>query len=133
MRRRELKKAISKYAKENKFYKYGLIAKYLKHFENEKKKLYNSLPKLKCPYCGGNDIELEYSDCEYSDYTWLSCQCCGEDFEDDFGYSDIIKQIECIPYWDSIYNRISCDDNIDFKSIEWKEYCEEIILKEISK
>lgn len=133
MRRKELKKAISKYAKENKFYRYGLISKYLKHLEKEELKLINSIPKVQCPTCGNKKIDIEYSDCEYSSYTWLSCDICGEEFDDEVGYIDVIGEIDCIPWWDSIYNRISSDDSIDFKSLEWEQYCEEIILRKINK
>lgn len=131
MRRRELKKAISKYAKKVKFYRYGLIAKYLKHLEKEQLRVISSIPKVKCPSCESKNIELEYSDSEYSSYTWLSCNDCGEDFKDTFGYADVIESINCIPWWDAIYNTVYFDDDINFESIEWQKFCEEEILSTI--
>lgn len=133
MRRRELRKAVSKYAKEVKFYRYGLIAKYLKHLKKEELKLLNSIPKVKCPFCNSENIEIEYDDCEYSSESWLYCDDCDECFDDEVGFIDKIDEVRCIPYWDDIYNRIHCGEYINFESIKWKEYCEKTILKEISR
>lgn len=132
MRRKELKKAVSKYAKKVKFYRYGLIAKYLKHLKKEELKLIASIPKVKCPFCGKHDIEIEYSDCEYLVESWLSCNACGESFDDEVGYIEVIEAINCIPWWDGIYNVISLDDNIDFRGLKWKQYCEYEILTTIN-
>lgn len=47
MKRKELKKAVSKYARVTKFYRYGLISKYLKHLEKEEQALKDSLKYMK--------------------------------------------------------------------------------------
>lgn len=132
MQRKELKKAVSKYAKKVKFYRYGLISKYLKHLKKEELKLINSIPSVKCPFCGSDKIEIEYSDSEYSSDSWLCCKECEENFDDEVGYVDKMKEISCIPWWDNIYNTISCDDNINFESISWKQYCESEIIAELN-
>lgn len=131
MQRRKLKKEIRKYAKQVKFYKYGLISRYLKHLAKEKERVVNAVPSVICPYCNSKNIFVEYSDIEYSSDKWLSCDKCGEDFEDTYGYIEATEAFECMPWWDSIYNAMQFDDDIDFASVEWQKYCENEILETI--
>ena len=132
MRRKELKKAISKYAKQVKFYRYGLISKYLKYQEKEKLRLINSIPKIKCPSCGNKKIDIEYSDCEYSSEEWLFCDICEEYFDDEVGYIDAVEGLNHLCWSDEIAARAYFDNDIDFNSLEWKEYCENKIINTLN-
>lgn len=133
MQRRELKKSVSKYAKKIKFYKYGLIARYLKHLEKKKLELLKAVPKVKCPHCNSKDIDIELSDSEYSNDNWLVCNNCEEHFGDNYGYYDATEALRCLNWSDSIATKAHFEkDRIDFKSIKWQEFCEKEILDTIN-
>lgn len=129
MKRRELKKAIKKYAREIKFYKYGLISQLIKFKEKRHIALVNAIPKVKCPQCGSNLVDLEHSDSEYDSYTWLSCHDCGCDFDDLYGYADAIDELYCEPYFDTLQLEVEdMGGNVKYNH-EWSLYCEEEIRK----
>lgn len=130
MKRRELKKAIKEYANKTKFYRYGLIRQLILLKEKRHIALINAIPKVTCPNCGSNSIELEYSDSEYNSHAWLYCGDCDYDFDDTYGFEEAIGALYCEPYFDSLEVEIDLimDGNVNH-SYKWSLYCEEEIIK----
>lgn len=92
---------IKEYSKKIRFQDLDLIKKLILKKEERKRIKKEAIPKVICPKCQSDVIEIEYSDDEYSSYHWLSCEC-GEDFEDDYGYFKAIEDLYLEDYFDEI-------------------------------
>lgn len=128
MQRRELKKAIKKFSHKTNFYKLGLVRQYLKKQEEEHIKLINAVPKIVCPHCGSKYIDIERSDEDFCDDSWLYCKDCGEEFDDNYNYIDAIENLRFEPWGDNIAIELHFGDK-DIKSKEWQDFCEKEIKK----
>lgn len=131
MQRKELKKAIKEFSHKTNFYELGLIRKLLKHREKTEKELINNIPKVTCPNCGNTKISMEYDDREYSCDSWLYCENCGEEFDDEFGLIDAIQSVECL-CWGYMADVVLHFEEPNIKTLEWKNRCRKLILEELN-
>ena len=129
MQRRELENDVKEYSRKIKFFKLGIIRQLIELKERREKTLKNAIPEIICPQCGSPKIGIESDDREYHFDSWLYCEDCGEDFDDDCGYIDACNELESEAWFDTLEviahfepERVTGDDI-------WQKYCE----KEISK
>jgi hypothetical protein len=132
LQRSELRKAIKKFSHEANFYRLGLVRKLIQHRDRREKESINNIPKVLCPNCGGTKISVEHTDSEYYNDTWLHCEECEEDFDDEFGYEDAIQTVELL-CWGYLVDIELHFENPDIKSAEWQNRCKELILEELKK
>ena len=132
MQRRELQKAIRRYAKEVNFHKYGLIRQLLKLKERRWEYLKTQLKEKEviCPNCCKSIMYIECSDSEYDSSEWLCCDYCGECLDEDddraFAYIDVYNKLLCEDYFDSLLSEVVFSGNVG-DGHEWQLYCEKVI------
>jgi hypothetical protein len=130
LQRKELKKAIKRFSNEANFYKLGLVRKYIQHMNEEQNRLNESIPKVTCPRCGGNEIEIDHDESEYSSDSWLCCESCYETFDDTFGFIDAVGEADAYCWSDTIAIELHFEEP-DVKNEEWQKFCKSEILKRL--
>lgn len=122
-----LNKRAMAYAKRNNYYKLSKIKKYMLLLDKEIVKLQQELKPSTCPSCGSINTIIEYSDEEYSWYSYMLCEDCWHGYDDD-KYIDKYTELDSINYFDSIELEVwaygfnppagykwfkTCDENMD--------------------
>lgn len=129
-----LNKRAMNYAKRNNYYSLSKIKKYLLLFDKKVMKLQEELNPSICPECGSINTDIEYSDEEYSCYSYMICEDCWHGY-DDTKYMDKYAELESMNYFDSIELEVWAYDFKPPIGYKWFKKCDENMdkmLKELS-
>lgn len=119
-----LNKRAMQYAKSNHYYCIGKIKKYLRLFDRKMNELHSNLGDSVCPECGGKNTYKEYSDSEYDSYAYMSCDDCGNDY-DDYEFINKLEEIESYYYFDGIKMEVWAYDFKPPRDYNWFKKCDE--------
>lgn len=130
----KLSKRAMIYAKHNNYYRIGKIKKYLKLFDKKMQQLNDELGVSVCPRCGNTQTVAEYDDDEYSSDRFMTCDVCGECYDDE-KYLDKLAEIESYNYFDKIEMSVWACDFKPPKTYAWFKECDkemDEMIKELS-
>lgn len=125
-----LNKRAMNYAKRNNYYRPSKIKKYLILLDRKINQLYSNLGNSICPECGSKNTYREHSDEEYSCYSYMVCDECGNGYED-YNFINKLEEIESYNYFDSIKMAVWAYDFKPPTGYEWFRSCDEKMDKMI--
>lgn len=76
----------------------------------------------KCPYCGERELELEYSDAEYSSKSWIICCNCYREIDE-----SLHKHVRVYGTGEDfdVIMWASLDESMEFTPEEWLDFIKE--------
>ncbi|PHV72167.1 hypothetical protein CS063_01445 [Sporanaerobium hydrogeniformans] len=102
--------------------KCNIPIKYAREICKKQTKLLKEIRKnSKCPYCGKRELEMEWSEADYTCHSWIVCGNCGKEV-DETVYKNI--RVEEIGEDFDIFLWMSLD-NMHFTKEEWIEFIKE--------
>lgn len=119
-----MKKSKSIYEQPRRYAKkFNIPIQYAREICKKQVKLLKEIRKnSKCPYCGKRELEMDWSDAEYSCKSWITCNNCGKDIDEKI-YKNV--RVEGIGEDFDVIMWASMDDMMEFTPEEWIAFIKE--------